>query len=142
VLIHQDARLYAGLFDGNEQAMLEFGLNRRSYVHVARGEVRVNGTALSAGDCAQDHGCDGGGHRRRPQRRGAGIRFAKRTPLREDRGTRDSARRRERRNPRLTYMQLTDFIRRTSPFGTIVVLAVAALWPIVDPLGGAPIYSP
>src|SRR5579871_253145 len=25
-------------------------------------------------------------------------------------------------------------------FGTIVFLAVAALWPIVDPLGGAPIY--
>ena len=37
-------------------------------------------------------------------------------------------------------MQLTDFIDGLRHFGTIVILAVAALWPIVDPLGGAPIY--
>jgi redox-sensitive bicupin YhaK (pirin superfamily) len=50
VLIHQDARLYAGLFDGEERATLELEAGRRSYVHVARGEVRVNGAALAAGD--------------------------------------------------------------------------------------------
>jgi quercetin 2,3-dioxygenase len=50
VLIHQDTRLYAGLFDGEERATLELEPNRRSYVHIARGAVRVNGTALSAGD--------------------------------------------------------------------------------------------
>jgi redox-sensitive bicupin YhaK (pirin superfamily) len=50
VLIHQDAKLYAGLFDGDESATLELQRGRRSYIHVARGEVRVNGSDLSAGD--------------------------------------------------------------------------------------------
>jgi hypothetical protein len=50
LLIHQDARLYAGLFDGNEQADLNVGAGRRIYVHVARGSLRSNGIALNAGD--------------------------------------------------------------------------------------------
>jgi hypothetical protein len=50
VLIHQDARVYAGLFDGAERATLEVGPARRVYVHVARGTVRANGVALSSGD--------------------------------------------------------------------------------------------
>ena len=50
VLIHQDARLYAGLFDGEESAQLELDPRRRVYVHVARGEVTVNGQRLAAGD--------------------------------------------------------------------------------------------
>jgi len=50
VLIHQDARLYAGLFDGAETATLNLQPGRRAYVHVARGEITVNGTALSVGD--------------------------------------------------------------------------------------------
>jgi len=50
VLLHQDAKLYAGLFDGDESATLELQRGRRSYIHVARGEVRVNGSELSAGD--------------------------------------------------------------------------------------------
>jgi redox-sensitive bicupin YhaK (pirin superfamily) len=50
VLIHQDAKLYAGLFDGNESATLELQRGRRGYIHVARGEVRVNGSELSTGD--------------------------------------------------------------------------------------------
>jgi len=50
VLIHQDASLYAGRFDGEEHATLELKPGRRSYVHVARGEVRVNGVELGAGD--------------------------------------------------------------------------------------------
>lgn len=49
--IHQDARVYAGLFDGPiEAAELATGSNRRVYVHVARGEVTANGTELEAGD--------------------------------------------------------------------------------------------
>ncbi|MBP3985831.1 pirin family protein [Pseudoxanthomonas helianthi] len=48
--IHQDARLYAGLFDGDEQAELVLAPGRLGYVHVARGAVEVNGHALSAGD--------------------------------------------------------------------------------------------
>jgi quercetin 2,3-dioxygenase len=50
LLIHQDARVYAGLFDGAEQAQLQIEAGRRLYVHVARGEVNVNGEALRAGD--------------------------------------------------------------------------------------------
>ena len=50
VSIHQDARLYAGLFDGDEQAQLTLAEGRLGYVHVARGEVEVNGRALAAGD--------------------------------------------------------------------------------------------
>jgi len=50
VLIHQDARVYAGLFDGTESAMLDVKPGRRIYVHVARGTVTANGTVLKAGD--------------------------------------------------------------------------------------------
>jgi quercetin 2,3-dioxygenase len=50
VLIHQDARVYAGLFDGDERAVLQVGPARRLYVHVARGAVRANGVALGGGD--------------------------------------------------------------------------------------------
>ena len=48
--IHQDARLYAGLFDGDESATLPLAAGRRAWVHVARGSVTVNGAALNAGD--------------------------------------------------------------------------------------------
>jgi quercetin 2,3-dioxygenase len=50
VQIHQDASLYVGRFDGEERASLELKPNRRSYVHVVRGEVRANGIELGAGD--------------------------------------------------------------------------------------------
>ncbi|KDB58145.1 protein YhhW [Bordetella bronchiseptica A1-7] len=48
--IHQDARLYAGLFDGTESAGLPLAAGRRSWVHVARGSLVVNGQRLGAGD--------------------------------------------------------------------------------------------
>jgi len=50
VRIHQDARLYVGLFDGEESAHLALAPGRRAWVHVARGAVTVNGHALQAGD--------------------------------------------------------------------------------------------
>jgi redox-sensitive bicupin YhaK (pirin superfamily) len=50
VTIHQDARIYAGLFDGAEQARHALAPGRRAYVHLARGKLTVNGHALSAGD--------------------------------------------------------------------------------------------
>ncbi|HEU0202980.1 MAG TPA: pirin family protein [Burkholderiaceae bacterium] len=50
VAIHQDALLYAGLFDGDERAELELGPGRKSYVHVASGTVTVNGHPLRTGD--------------------------------------------------------------------------------------------
>jgi redox-sensitive bicupin YhaK (pirin superfamily) len=50
VLIHQDARVYAGLFDGAEAAELTVGVGRRIYVHVARGRLTANDVELAAGD--------------------------------------------------------------------------------------------
>jgi redox-sensitive bicupin YhaK (pirin superfamily) len=50
VLLHQDARLYVGLFDGAEHARLEIAAGRRLYVHVARGAIRANGVSLQSGD--------------------------------------------------------------------------------------------
>jgi redox-sensitive bicupin YhaK (pirin superfamily) len=50
VLIRQDARVYAGLFDGDESAEHAIGPGRRAYVHVARGSVAANGVTLQAGD--------------------------------------------------------------------------------------------
>lgn len=52
VLIHADARVYAGLFDGAEAAELPVPAGRRAYVHVVRGKVEVNGQRLSGGDAA------------------------------------------------------------------------------------------
>ena len=48
--IHQDASVYAGLFDGDERAELELAPGRRIYVHLARGALVANGQALVAGD--------------------------------------------------------------------------------------------
>ena len=50
VTIHQDARVHAGLFDGDEQAVLEVAAGRRVYLHVARGRITANGEVLEAGD--------------------------------------------------------------------------------------------
>ncbi len=50
VMVHQDANVYVGLFDGDEQASIAIPQGRRVYVHVAQGEMRVNGAALKAGD--------------------------------------------------------------------------------------------
>jgi hypothetical protein len=51
VTINQDARLFAGLFDGEgERAEYELAEGRLSWVHVARGSVVVNGERLAAGD--------------------------------------------------------------------------------------------
>ncbi|GGA72010.1 pirin family protein [Arenimonas soli] len=50
VPINQDARLYAGLFDGDESAELAIAPGRLAYVHLVRGELEVNGRRLQAGD--------------------------------------------------------------------------------------------
>ncbi|SDH57043.1 hypothetical protein SAMN05216603_110135 [Pseudomonas benzenivorans] len=48
--INQDARVYAGLFDGAERASLTLPAARHAYVHVASGSLSVNGQRLKAGD--------------------------------------------------------------------------------------------
>ncbi len=50
VTIHADARLRAGLFDGDERAELKLDPSRIAYVHVARGALRANDHALATGD--------------------------------------------------------------------------------------------
>jgi redox-sensitive bicupin YhaK (pirin superfamily) len=56
VLIHQDARVYAGLFDGAESATLPIAAGRRAYVHVARGSITANDAPLQAGDAMKATG--------------------------------------------------------------------------------------
>ncbi len=58
VVIHQDARMYAGLFDGAQAATLPLAPKRRAYVHVARGHANVNGAALGPGDAVRIEGED------------------------------------------------------------------------------------
>jgi redox-sensitive bicupin YhaK (pirin superfamily) len=53
VTVHADARLYAGLFDGSESAELALDPRRKTYVHLVRGELEVNGQTLHAGDAAK-----------------------------------------------------------------------------------------
>ncbi|MDR2336297.1 MAG: pirin family protein [Burkholderiaceae bacterium] len=48
--VRQDARVYAGLFDGDETATLDVGPNRHVYIHIARGSLEVNGERLDEGD--------------------------------------------------------------------------------------------
>lgn len=52
VLIHADARVFAGLFDGQESADLALAPGRRAYVHLVRGQLDVNGQTLHSGDAA------------------------------------------------------------------------------------------
>jgi len=56
VVIHQDARLYAGLFDGAERADFPVSAGRRAWLQVARGAIAVDGTRLQAGDGARTAG--------------------------------------------------------------------------------------
>jgi redox-sensitive bicupin YhaK (pirin superfamily) len=51
--VYQDARVYAGLFDGDERQALPIAAGRYAYVHVARGSLDVNGERLEAGDGAR-----------------------------------------------------------------------------------------
>jgi redox-sensitive bicupin YhaK (pirin superfamily) len=53
VKIGADARIFAGLFNGDERADFDGPAGRRVYVHVARGAVTVNGETLGAGDAAK-----------------------------------------------------------------------------------------
>ena len=52
VLIHADARMYSGLFDGHQGASLALDPERKAYVHLVRGTISVNGQRLNAGDAA------------------------------------------------------------------------------------------
>ena len=51
--VRQDARVYAGLFNGDESATLELAADRHAYIHVARGSVEINGQRFEEGDGAR-----------------------------------------------------------------------------------------
>jgi quercetin 2,3-dioxygenase len=48
--MRQDVKLYCGLFDADEVALLPASAGRAIYVHVARGDIDANGVSLSGGD--------------------------------------------------------------------------------------------
>jgi redox-sensitive bicupin YhaK (pirin superfamily) len=48
--------MFAGLFDEDEGARYALPAGRKGYVHVARGEVSVNGKRLTAGDALKTEG--------------------------------------------------------------------------------------
>ena len=52
VTVHQDVSVYAGLFNPGERALLALEPGRHAWVHVARGELKLNGQALKEGDGA------------------------------------------------------------------------------------------
>lgn len=52
VHIHADARLYVGLLSTADSISLPLDVARKAYVHLVRGEIEVNGVALSGGDAA------------------------------------------------------------------------------------------
>ncbi len=54
--VYQDTRVYSGLFDGAESAELKLPAERFAYVHVAKGEIALNGEQLRAGDGARLRG--------------------------------------------------------------------------------------
>jgi redox-sensitive bicupin YhaK (pirin superfamily) len=52
ISMNADARMYAGLLDGQDEASVALSPGRKSYVYVVRGDVSVNDTALHTGDAA------------------------------------------------------------------------------------------
>ncbi|MFA9217183.1 MAG: pirin family protein [Sphingomonadaceae bacterium] len=50
VLVHQDAAIYASIMTASDRLEHPLAAGRIAYVHVIRGEVSVNGTALKGGD--------------------------------------------------------------------------------------------
>lgn len=52
VTVHADAALYAGLLDGTEAVSQPLNPLRKTYVHLVRGALCVNGQPLAAGDAA------------------------------------------------------------------------------------------
>ena len=52
VTVHANTRIYAGLLDGDEAATLALNTARKTYIHLIRGHLQVNGLQLDSGDAA------------------------------------------------------------------------------------------
>lgn len=50
VKMNADAKLYAGLFDGDQKALLDINPQRKAYVHLIKGSLEVSGHKLESGD--------------------------------------------------------------------------------------------
>jgi len=50
VKIFADAKIYAGLFDGQQLAQLQLDPKRKAYVHLIQGSLDINGQTLRSGD--------------------------------------------------------------------------------------------
>lgn len=55
VTLHADAAMHAGLFDGIESQTLALDPKRKTYVHLVRGQLEVNGQVLHGGDALALH---------------------------------------------------------------------------------------
>ena len=53
VRIHQDARIFASILDGEQKLSHALQSGRRAFVHVVRGTVTANGQPLGPGDAAK-----------------------------------------------------------------------------------------
>jgi redox-sensitive bicupin YhaK (pirin superfamily) len=76
VTIHQDARVYAGLFDSAERAEHTVAPGRRSYVHVVRGDIMAERRSAPQRRCCENRRRAFGRARTREERRGAALRSA------------------------------------------------------------------
>jgi redox-sensitive bicupin YhaK (pirin superfamily) len=50
VSITADAKMFAGLFNGNQSANLKLDPQRKAYAHLIRGSLHINGHELNGGD--------------------------------------------------------------------------------------------
>jgi len=50
LVVHQDARIYGGLFHEAQRFELELPKDRRAFLHMVRGSIAVNDTRLNVGD--------------------------------------------------------------------------------------------
>lgn len=58
ITIHRDVDLFSGLFDAGERATHRLRPGRAAWLQVARGEIRINGERLHAGDGASIESSD------------------------------------------------------------------------------------
>ena len=52
ITIHQDSRMYDGVFAAGETTMHQIPDGRRAFLHVARGSIEANGVSMGEGDGA------------------------------------------------------------------------------------------
>jgi redox-sensitive bicupin YhaK (pirin superfamily) len=54
--VKQNAKVYAGLFNDNETAILDVDVARSQYIHLVKGKLKVNGIELNGGDALKIYG--------------------------------------------------------------------------------------